>query len=70
MTVVTQEFHGLAKAAAEALGYPDLPMVVVPHPFETKPVEEVRALAEAKFEEIIAKATASVDEPVLVPRHR
>lgn len=65
---MTDEFLSLAKAAAEAMGYPNLPMVVVPHPFETRPVKEVRAIAEAKFEEIIAKATARVAERVPVRR--
>lgn len=45
-------------------------MVVLPHPFETRPVDEVRAIAEAKFEEIIEKATARVAEPALVARTR
>lgn len=56
--MVTEEFLRLAQTSAEALGYPDLPMVVLPHPFETKTVEEARRIAEEKFEEIVQKATA------------
>lgn len=54
----------LARSVAESKGFPDLPMVVVPHPFETKSVEEVRRIAEEKFEEIIEKAS----QPVRVRR--
>jgi len=38
-------------------------MVVVPHPFETLPVEEVRAIAEAKFDEIIRAACRGREIP-------
>ncbi len=64
MTIVTEEFLNLAKSVAESKGFPDLPMVVVPHPFETKSVEEVRRIAEEKFDEIIEKAS----QPVRVRR--
>lgn len=56
--VVTEEFVGLAKAAARARGYPDLPMVVLPHPFETKSAEEVERIAVEKAEELVQKLTA------------
>jgi len=68
VTVVTEEFHPLAKSAAESLGFPDLPMVVVPHPFETKPIEEVRALAEEKFDEIIQKLSGKVPDVLVLAR--
>lgn len=55
VTVVTEKFVSLAKASARALGYPDLPLVVVPHPFETLPRERLRELAEQKVEECIAR---------------
>jgi len=64
VTIVTEEFLNLAKSVAESKGFPDLPMVVVPHPFETKSVEEVRRIAEEKFDEIIEKAS----QPVRVRR--
>jgi len=56
--VVTQEFVALAKTTARARGYPDLPMVVVPHPFETKPVAEVEQIAVEKADELVAKLAA------------
>lgn len=59
VTVVTEEFKQLAETAAQGLGYPDLPMVVVPHPFATLPIEDVERLAEEKFQEIIQKVTTT-----------
>ena len=56
VSIVTEAFTSLAKSAAKSYGYPDLPMVVVPHPFETLPREEVRRIADAKFEEIVRAA--------------
>ena len=35
----------LGRAQARALGYPDLPIAVIPHPFGIRTREEVRALA-------------------------
>lgn len=55
---MTREFKNLAETAARSLGYPDLPMVVVPHPFELLSEAEVERLAEEKFDEILAKVTA------------
>ncbi len=54
VTVVTEQFVSLAKAAARGFGYPDLPMVVVPHPFETLSIETVEQLAHEKAAEIAA----------------
>ncbi len=55
MTVVTEEFEPLAKSVAKSRGYPDLPMVIVPHPFETLPHEMAIRLAEEKFNELQQK---------------
>lgn len=49
----------MALTAARSLGYPDLPMVFVPHPFETLAEEEVNRLAEEKFQEILDKVAVS-----------
>lgn len=57
VTLVTEQFVSLARAAAKSLGYPDIPLVVVPHPFETMPRDQVRALAEQKYDEIVGKVT-------------
>lgn len=53
MTVVTEHFRSLAELAAKAKGV-ELPMVVVPHPFETLRPEVLAALADEKVDEIVA----------------
>ncbi len=37
------------------MGYPDLPLVVLPHPFETLSHETIRKIAEEKYDEILSK---------------
>lgn len=64
VTVVTSQFESLAKSAARSLGYPDLPMVVVPHPFETLPDDEILRTAEQKLPELIEKVTKPVARPM------
>lgn len=56
---MTEEFKSLAKAAARSLGYADLPMVIVPHPFEVLAEDVVERLAEQKFQEILDKVVLS-----------
>ncbi len=46
MAVVSNAFLGLGKAQARALGHPDLPLAVIPHPFGSRTRDEVRALAD------------------------
>jgi hypothetical protein len=52
--IVTSEFEGLARALASHHGIPDLPMVVVPHPFNTLTHERVTTIATERAEEVIA----------------
>ena len=52
--VVTAVFENLGRTAARAQGFPDLPMLVLPHPMEARPEAEVRAIARARFEELVA----------------
>jgi predicted dienelactone hydrolase len=58
VTVVSNAFIGLGKAQARALGYPGLPLAVIPHPFGSRTREEVRTLAEQCVDEI-AKLVAA-----------
>ena len=44
------ELRGLARAQ----GYPDLRMLVLPHPMESRPESEVRAIARERFAALIA----------------
>ncbi len=64
VAVVTEEFTNLAQAIAKARGYPDLPMIIVPHPFETLPEQEVVELAKAKLNEVVGKLSLPVEIPV------
>ncbi|MBI2906042.1 MAG: hypothetical protein HYX92_00150 [Chloroflexi bacterium] len=52
-TLVTSEFVPLANFHARGRGYPELPVVVLPHPFETLPEEEITRIADARFAEIM-----------------
>ncbi|MBI3965367.1 MAG: hypothetical protein HY329_07000 [Chloroflexi bacterium] len=46
MTVCSTEFEKLGEAQAAALGYPGLPLAIVPHPFGILPREQVATIAE------------------------
>ena len=56
--MVTEVFANLGRTAARAQGYPELPMLVLPHPLESRPEAEVRAIARARFEELMALLVA------------
>ena len=51
--VVTEVFANLARTAARAHGYPELRMLVLPHPMETRSEAEVREMARARFAGLI-----------------
>ena len=54
MVVVTEVFENLARTAARAQGYPDLRTLVLPHPMESRPEDDVRAIARASFRRLMA----------------
>ncbi len=54
MVVVTAVFENLGRTAARAQGYPDLPMLVLPHPMESRPEAEIREIARTRFDALIA----------------
>ena len=56
-TVVSSEFVRAAAAQAAALGAGDYRTVVVAHPIQPLTREEVRALADKAFDEILARLT-------------
>ena len=58
VTVVSTAFMGLGKAQARALGFPGLPLAVIPHPFGSRTRDEVRALADKCAGEIAKLAAA------------
>jgi alkanesulfonate monooxygenase SsuD/methylene tetrahydromethanopterin reductase-like flavin-dependent oxidoreductase (luciferase family) len=56
-TVISGEFVRAAAAQATALGASDYKPVVVAHPIQPLTREEVRALADKAFDEIVARLT-------------
>lgn len=65
--MVTKEFEPLGRACARARSYPNLPFVVLPHPFETLPPETARKLADDRFEEIVRTLVTPVDQLTAPP---
>jgi hypothetical protein len=59
VVVVTAVFENLARTAARAQGYPDLRLVALPHPMEARPEADIRAIARARFDELIGLVSAS-----------
>jgi hypothetical protein len=45
MTICTSSFNGLGRAQAKALGHPELPIAVIPHPFGFRSRAEVHDIA-------------------------
>jgi hypothetical protein len=58
VTVVSNAFIGLGRAQARALGFAELSLAVIPHPFGSRSREEVRALAEQCVDDIAKLAVA------------
>jgi hypothetical protein len=54
VVVVTAVFENLARTAARAQGYPDLRVAVLPHPMEARPEADIRAIARARFADLLA----------------
>lgn len=57
-TVISSEFVTAARAQAEALGARDYRAVTVPHPIQPLTREEVQALADKAYDEIVRRLTA------------
>jgi len=51
--VVTAVFENLGRTAARAQGYPDLRMLVLPHPMEARPEAELRAICRERFDALV-----------------
>ena len=56
-TVISTEFARAARAQAEALGATEYRTVMVPHPIQPLTRDEVRALADKAFDDIVACLT-------------
>lgn len=59
MTVCSTAFVTLGHAQARALGRPDLPIAVIPHPFGLLTRAEVRRIAEQCAEDIVRLASGA-----------
>ena len=57
-TVISTEFVRAARAQADALGARDYQTVAVPHPIQPLTRDEVRALADKVYDEILRRLTA------------
>ena len=57
---MTQVFENLARTAAGAKGYRDLRVHVLPHPMESRPESEVRAIARSRFRDIVRELADDV----------
>ena len=57
MFVASSEFTVAAATQANALGFGDVARVFVPHPIQDRTDDEMRALAEAAFDEIVNTLT-------------
>ena len=60
VVVVTEVFTNLARTAARGHGLPDLRMVALPHPLESRPEAEVRAIARARMRDLLGPLAEDV----------
>jgi hypothetical protein len=56
-TIISTEFRRAARAQAVALGARAFETIVVEHPIQPLTRDEVRALADGAFDEIVARLT-------------
>ena len=59
VTVCSTAFLTLGKAQARALGDPNLPIAVIPHPFGLRSREEVREIASKCADDLVALVTGA-----------
>jgi hypothetical protein len=56
--VASMEFVQAAVAQSSSLGFPSMARVFTPHPIQDRTDDEMRAYADAAFDEIVAAITA------------
>jgi len=56
--VVTEVFVNLSRTASQAQGYPALPTLVLPHPMESRPEAEIRAICRERLQELVGLLSA------------
>jgi hypothetical protein len=57
VTFTGDKFEVLAKGVAAALGLPNLPYVITPHPIFQFSEEEIRAIAEDRYQAVLRALT-------------
>jgi len=67
-TLCTEEFGILARDEATGLGYPGLPIVMIPHPLGDRPEAWVREAARSALAEIVGALTSPAE--ALVKQYR
>jgi hypothetical protein len=59
MFVASAQFVDAAKAQAQSLGFPTVARVFTPHPIQDRTDEEMKAYADAAFDDIVAAITSA-----------
>ncbi len=59
VTICSDAFLTLGRAQARALGCPELPIAVIPHPFGIRTREELRKIADLCVDEVVKLVGAS-----------
>ncbi len=59
-TVVTQEFVTAGREHAQNFGIPDYPLAVIGHPIANRSPEELRRMADATWDQVVAALTGKV----------
>jgi hypothetical protein len=57
--VASTEFVQAADAQSTSLGFPSMARVFTPHPIQDRTDDEMRAYADAAYDEIVAAVTAA-----------
>jgi hypothetical protein len=63
IAVATVPFVPLVRARAVALGLKEVPLLVLPHPFETKDRELIRTIAAERVDELVDLLTWRMRNP-------
>ena len=61
LSVITEPFAFKARAEVKALGYPTLPIQILPHPIGQISDDEMRALTDKAYDEVVFALTESAD---------
>lgn len=69
-TILSRDFAGLGQSECKALGFPTMPVVVVPHPFGSLKREQVRKIADDVVDEIIHVLTTPTEKLMVEYRDR